>query len=136
MSELSQLSTQPLWDIFARICAIPHPSYHEQQLAEYIMGWAKTRGLEAERDQAGNILIRKAATPGMENRQPVALQAHLDMVPQKNDDTAHDFTKDPIQPYIDGEWVKARGTTLGADNGIGMASALAVLADDNVVHTR
>lgn len=70
----------------------------------------------------------------MENRKPVVLQAHLDMVPQKNNDTVHDFTKDPIQPYIDGEWIKARGTTLGADNGIGMASALAVLADDNVVH--
>ncbi len=70
----------------------------------------------------------------MENRKPVVLQAHLDMVPQKNNDTVHDFTKDPIQPYIDGEWVKARGTTLGADNGIGMASALAVLADENVVH--
>nr|WP_202628894.1 cytosol nonspecific dipeptidase [Cronobacter malonaticus] len=134
VSELSQLSPQPLWDIFAKICSIPHPSYHEEQLAEHIMGWAKEKGLFAERDQVGNILIRKPATAGMENRKPVVLQAHLDMVPQKNNDTVHDFTKDPIQPYIDGEWVKARGTTLGADNGIGMASALAVLADENVVH--
>ena len=134
MSELSQLSPQPLWDIFAKICSIPHPSYHEEQLAEHIMGWAKEKGLHAERDQVGNILIRKGATAGMENRKPVVLQAHLDMVPQKNNDTVHDFTKDPIQPYIDGEWVKARGTTLGADNGIGMASALAVLADDSVAH--
>ncbi|HDC4272191.1 TPA: cytosol nonspecific dipeptidase [Enterobacter cloacae] len=134
MSELSQLSPQPLWDIFAKICSIPHPSYHEEQLAEHIMGWAKEKGLHAERDQVGNILIRKPATAGMENRKPVVLQAHLDMVPQKNNDTVHDFTKDPIQPYIDGDWVKARGTTLGADNGIGMASALAVLADDNVQH--
>ncbi|HBR3278442.1 TPA: M20/M25/M40 family metallo-hydrolase, partial [Klebsiella pneumoniae] len=134
MSELSQLSPQPLWDIFAKICSIPHPSYHEEQLAEHIMGWAKEKGLHAERDQVGNILIRKGATAGMENRKPVALQAHLDMVPQKNNDTVHDFVKDPIQPYIDGEWVKARGTTLGADNGIGMASALAVLADDSVAH--
>ena len=130
MSELSQLSPQPLWDIFAKICSIPHPSYHEEQLAEHIMGWAKEKGLHAERDQVGNILIRIGATAGMENRKPVALQAHLDMVPQKNNDTVHDFVKDPIQPYIDGEWVKARGTTLGADNGIGMASALAVLADN------
>ncbi|VEB05555.1 aminoacyl-histidine dipeptidase [Klebsiella pneumoniae] len=76
------------------------------------MGWAKEKGLHAERDQVGNILIRKGATAGMENRKPVALQAHLDMVPQKNNDTVHDFVKDPIQPYIDGEWVKARGTTL------------------------
>ncbi|MGK3632858.1 cytosol nonspecific dipeptidase [Enterobacter cloacae] len=134
MSELSQLSPQPLWDIFAKICSIPHPSYHEEQLAEHIMGWAKEKGLHAERDQVGNILIRKPATAGMENRKPVVLQAHLDMVPQKNNDTVHDFTKDPIQPYIDGDWVKARGTTLGADNGIGMASALAVLADDSVQH--
>lgn len=134
MSELSQLSPQPLWDIFAKICSIPHPSYHEEQLAEHIMGWAKEKGLHAERDQVGNILIRKPATAGMENRKPVVLQAHLDMVPQKNNDTVHDFTKDPIQPYIDGGWVKARGTTLGADNGIGMASALAVLADDSVQH--
>ncbi len=134
MSELSQLSPQPLWDIFAKICSIPHPSYHEEQLAEHIMGWAKEKGLHAERDTVGNILIRKPATAGMENRKAVALQAHLDMVPQKNNDTVHDFTKDPIQPWIDGEWVKARGTTLGADNGIGMASALAVLADETVAH--
>ncbi|WP_226568370.1 beta-Ala-His dipeptidase [Mangrovibacter yixingensis] len=134
MSELSQLSPQPLWDIFAKICSIPHPSYHEEQLAEHILSWAKDKGLHAERDQVGNILLRKPATKGMENRKPVALQAHLDMVPQKNNDTVHDFTKDPIQPWIDGEWVKARGTTLGADNGIGMASALAVLADDSVEH--
>ncbi len=134
MSELSQLSPQPLWDIFAKICSIPHPSYHEEQLAAHIMGWAQEKGLFAERDSVGNILIRKPATAGMENRKAVVLQAHLDMVPQKNNDTVHDFTKDPIQPYIDGEWVKARGTTLGADNGIGMASALAVLADDSVAH--
>ena len=83
MSELSQLSPQPLWDIFAKICSIPHPSYHEEQLAEHIMGWAKEKGLHAERDQVGNILIRKGATAGMENRKPVALQAHLDMVRRK-----------------------------------------------------
>ncbi|WP_343464116.1 beta-Ala-His dipeptidase [Pantoea sp.] len=134
MSELSQLSPQPLWDIFAKICSIPHPSYHEEALAEYVVGWAKAQGFWVERDAVGNILIRKPATAGMENRTPVALQAHLDMVPQKNNDTVHDFTKDPIQPYVDGEWVKARGTTLGADNGIGMASALAVLADNSLTH--
>ena len=134
MSELSQLSPQPLWDIFAKICSIPHPSFHEEALAQHIMGWAAEKGIHAERDQVGNILLRKPAKPGMENRKPVVLQAHLDMVPQKNNDTVHDFTKDPIQPYVDGEWVKARGTTLGADNGIGMASALAVLADESVAH--
>ena len=134
MSELSQLSPQPLWDIFAKICSIPHPSYHEEALAVHILEWAKEKGIYTERDQVGNILLRKAATAGMENRKPVVLQAHLDMVPQKNNDTVHDFTTDPIQPYVDGEWLKARGTTLGADNGIGMASALAVLADPNVEH--
>ncbi|EAU0671674.1 cytosol nonspecific dipeptidase, partial [Salmonella enterica] len=105
MSELSQLSPQPLWDIFAKICSIPHPSYHEGQLAEHIVSWAKEKGLYVDRDQVGNILIRKPAAAGMENRKPVVLQAHLDMVPQKNSDTVHDFTTDPIQPYIDGEWV-------------------------------
>ncbi|WP_213994169.1 beta-Ala-His dipeptidase [Sodalis sp. dw_96] len=134
MSELTQLSPQPLWQIFDKICSIPHPSYHEDALAGHIIRWAQEKGLFAERDQAGNVLLRKPATPGYEKRRPVVLQAHLDMVPQKNSDTVHDFTRDPIQPYIDGDWVKARGTTLGADNGIGMASALAVLADDSVQH--
>lgn len=134
MSELSTLSPQPLWDIFAKICSIPHPSHHEEALASHILSWASEKGLFAERDAVGNILIRKPATKGMEDRKTVVLQAHLDMVPQKNNDTVHDFTKDPIQPYVDGEWIKAKGTTLGADNGVGMASALAVLADDTVKH--
>lgn len=134
MSELSQLSPQPLWDIFAKVCSIPHPSYHEEALAKHIVEWAQEKGIHAERDEVGNILLRKPATKGMENRKPVALQAHLDMVPQKNNDTVHDFTKDPIQPFIENGWVKARGTTLGADNGIGLASALAVIADDSVEH--
>nr|WP_277755691.1 beta-Ala-His dipeptidase [Rosenbergiella metrosideri] len=131
---MSQLSPQPLWDFFAKICSIPHPSYHEEALATYIVDWAKTQQFWCERDAVGNILIRKPATAGMENRKPVALQAHLDMVPQKNNATEHDFARDPIQPWVDGEWLKARGTTLGADNGIGMASALAVLADKTVEH--
>ena len=88
----------------------------------------------AERDEAGNVLIRKPATIGMENRTPVVLQAHLDMVPQANEGNPHDFTKDPIRPYIDGDWVKAKGTTLGSDNGIGLASTLAVLESDNIAH--
>ncbi|MGO2344900.1 MAG: beta-Ala-His dipeptidase [Providencia sp.] len=134
MSQLSKLSPQPLWDIFAKICSIPHPSKHEEALAAHIIEWSKQKGFHVERDQVGNILIRKPATAGYENRKAVVLQAHLDMVPQKNNDTVHDFTKDPIRPYVNGEWVTAEGTTLGADNGIGMASALAVLADDTVEH--
>ncbi|EKT59415.1 beta-Ala-His dipeptidase [Providencia sneebia] len=134
MSELAKLSPQPLWDIFAKICSIPHPSYHEEALATHIIEWSKQKGFHVERDQVGNILIRKPASKGYENRKAVVLQAHLDMVPQKNNDTIHDFTKDPIRPYVNGEWVTADGTTLGADNGIGMASALAVLADETVEH--
>jgi len=134
VSELTQLSPQPLWEIFAKICSIPHPSYHEEALASHIIRWAQEKGLHGERDAVGNILLRKPASQGYEKRRPVVLQAHLDMVPQKNNETLHDFTRDPIQPYVDGDWVKARGTTLGADNGIGMASALAVLADDSVQH--
>ncbi|NMU75663.1 M20/M25/M40 family metallo-hydrolase, partial [Vibrio parahaemolyticus] len=85
-------------------------------------------------DPTGNVFIKKPATPGMENKKAVVLQAHIDMVPQKNEDTEHDFTKDPIQPYIDGEWVTAKGTTLGADNGIGMASCLAVGGSKDMKH--
>lgn len=134
MSELSRLSPQPLWNIFAHICAIPHPSYHEEELAQYVLAFASERGWWSERDAVGNILIRKPATRGMEQCKPVVLQAHLDMVPQKNSTTVHDFTQDPIIPWVDGDWVAATGTTLGADNGIGMASALAVLSDDRVRH--
>ncbi|QHB18397.1 aminoacyl-histidine dipeptidase [Mannheimia pernigra] len=134
MSEISTLAPQLLWQWFDKVCAIPHPSYHENELAEFIVNWAKSKTFFVERDEAGNVLIRKPATVGMENRATIALQAHLDMVPQANAGTIHDFTKDPIQPYIDGDWVKAKGTTLGADNGIGLASCLAVLDSDDLAH--
>lgn len=134
MSEISTLSPTLLWQWFDKVCAIPHPSYHEEELAEFIVSWAKSKQFFVERDEVGNVLIRKAATQGMEDRATIALQAHLDMVPQANAGTVHDFTKDPIQPYIDGEWVKAKGTTLGADNGIGLASCLAVLESEDLAH--
>ncbi|QYJ87115.1 aminoacyl-histidine dipeptidase [Shewanella mesophila] len=134
MSTLSQLQPQALWQWFEQICAIPHPSKHEQALSQYIQNWAKDKGLSIVEDKVGNLIIKKPATPGMEDRKTVALQAHIDMVPQKNADKVHDFEKDPIEAYIDGEWVKAKGTTLGSDNGIGMASALAVLGSDNIPH--
>ncbi len=134
MSEISKLTPQPLWQFFDTICSIPHPSKHEEALAQYIIEWATGQGLDVRRDTTGNVFIKKPATLGMEDRKGVVLQAHIDMVPQKNEDTEHDFTKDPIQPYIDGEWVKAKGTTLGADNGIGMASCLAVLASNELKH--
>lgn len=134
MSEITTLQPELLWKWFDQICAIPHPSHHEDTLANFIVNWAKEKHFFAERDEAGNVLIRKPATVGMENRTPVVLQAHLDMVPQANEGNPHDFTKDPIRPYIDGDWVKAQGTTLGSDNGIGLASTLAVLESDNIAH--
>lgn len=134
MSSITELSPKLVWQWFDKICSIPHPSHHEQALADFIIQWAKQKQLWVEQDAVGNILIRKAATAGMEDHQPVALQAHLDMVPQANKNTAHNFLTDPIVPYVDGEWVKATGTTLGADNGIGMASCLAVLESNDVAH--
>ncbi|HIF9064956.1 TPA: aminoacyl-histidine dipeptidase [Photobacterium damselae] len=134
MSEISQLSPKALWQFFDKICSIPHPSKYEEQLAQYIVSFAQQEGLDVRRDNVGNVIIKKPATPGMEDRKGVVLQAHIDMVPQKNEDTAHDFLVDPIQPYVDGEWVTAKGTTLGADNGIGMATCLAVLAAKDIEH--
>ncbi|MBB1270163.1 aminoacyl-histidine dipeptidase [Shewanella sp. SR44-3] len=134
MSELTQLFPQPLWQWFAQICAIPHPSKHEQALSAYIQHWAKDKGLSIVEDSVGNLIIKKPAFAGMEDRKIVVLQAHLDMVPQKNADKVHNFETDPIEAYVDGDWVKARGTTLGSDNGIGMASALAILGSDTIKH--
>ncbi|WP_217512249.1 aminoacyl-histidine dipeptidase [Vibrio metschnikovii] len=133
-SEISSLSPTPVWQFFDKICSIPHPSKHEEALAQYIIDWATQQGLEVRRDPIGNVFIKKPATAGMEHKKGVVLQAHIDMVPQKNEDTQHDFATDPIQPYIDGEWVTAKGTTLGADNGIGMATCLAVLASNEIKH--
>lgn len=130
MSEIQTLQPALLWQWFDRICTIPHPSYAEEALACFIVNWAKAKHFFVERDEVGNILIRKPATAGMEDRQSIALQAHLDMVPQANEGISHDFLLDPIEPYIEGDWVRAKNTTLGADNGIGMASALAVLESD------
>ena len=133
-TSIRTLAPSLLWQFFDIICSIPHPSGHEAALRQWISDWAQAQGLTVIQDTVGNLIIRKAATPGMESRQGVILQAHMDMVPQANADTAHDFTTDPIQPYIDGEWVRARGTTLGADNGIGLSACLAVLADNKVQH--
>ncbi|MGF1685972.1 aminoacyl-histidine dipeptidase [Photobacterium japonica] len=134
MSEISQLSPQPVWQFFDQICSIPHPSKHEEQLAQHIIQFAQSEGLDVRRDAVGNVFIKKPATPGMENRKGVVLQAHIDMVPQKNEETEHNFETDAIKPYIDGEWVTAEGTTLGADNGMGMAACLAVLAAKDIEH--
>lgn len=138
MTTLSHLSPSKLWQIFEHICAIPHPSKHEEKISAWIQTWSQALGLAIKEDNVGNLLIAKPATQGMENRKAVILQAHMDMVPQKNSDKQHDFLTDAIEPLIiqeEGEtWVTANGTTLGADNGIGLASALAILASDDIAH--
>ncbi|WP_286270570.1 aminoacyl-histidine dipeptidase [Thalassotalea hakodatensis] len=134
MSQLAELSPSILWQLFEQLCQIPRPSKHEQRVSTWIQQWATSLNLEVSEDSVGNLLIRKPAATGMENKKGVILQAHMDMVPQKNNDKEHDFLNDPIEAYIDGEWVTANGTTLGADNGIGLVSALAVLASSDIAH--
>lgn len=131
---LSTLKPKFVWQIFNDICKIPRPSHHEQMITKYIVDFANAHHIDCKIDKVGNILLSKPATKDMEDCPTIALQAHMDMVPQKNEGTEHDFLVDPIQAYIDGEWVKAKGTTLGADNGVGLASALAVLVDPSVEH--
>ena len=131
---LSTLTPQPVWHWFSQLCSIPHPSKYEEAIAQHIVKWAQSKSLAVTRDTVGNIIIKKPASPGYENRKGVIMQAHLDMVPQKNNDTDHDFLTDPILPYIDGEWVTAKGTTLGADNGIGLCTTLAIFGDNTLEH--
>lgn len=134
MSELLNLEPKGLWKHFDKICSIPHPSKHEEKIVAALVEFAKANNIEYKVDETGNVIMRKPASKGMENRKGVILQAHVDMVPQKNNDTKHDFEKDPILPRINGEWVCATGTTLGADNGIGVSAALAVLEDKELIH--
>lgn len=130
----SSLQPERLWFFFNEICKIPHASRKEQQLASWIMEQGKNFGLETFTDKAGNILVRKPATPGKEKLPVVILQSHMDMVCEKNSDTEHNFDTDPIRPRIEGEWIKAHGTTLGADDGIGVAAMLAIMEAGNLVH--
>ena len=133
-SEIETLQPEAVWRHFSAICKIPRPSGHLEKITQYILDFGKNLGLETVLDEAGNVLIRKPATPGMENRKPVVLQGHMDMVPQKNADKVHNFETDPITSYIDGEWGTANGTTLGADNGIGISSILAILESETLKH--
>ncbi len=133
-SVLGHLKPELVWYHFEEICKYPRPSKKEEKIAEYVVSVGKRLGLQVEKDKFGNIVIRKPATPGKENLKTVVLQGHIDMVCEKNRDVEHDFDNDPIYPYIDGDWVKAKGTTLGADNGIGVACALAVLEAKDVEH--
>ncbi len=134
MSDIRKLEPKQLWNFFYEITQIPHPSKKEQKLADFIVRFGKEHKLETVVDKVGNVIIRKPAAKGMEKRKGVILQTHLDMVPQKNSDKKHDFEKDPIQTLIEGEWVKANGTTLGSDNGIGVAATLTVLASKDLIH--
>ena len=134
MSTILQLAPQNVWKHFYSLTQIPRPSGHMEKITKFLIDFGKGLGLESFADGVGNVIIRKPATPGMENRKGIILQAHMDMVPQKNNDTIHDFTTDPIETYVDGDWVKAKGTTLGADNGLGVAAIMAVLEDNNLKH--
>ena len=134
MSSITTLEPRIVWEQFDAITQIPRPSKKEGKIIAFLVDFAKRHGLEYRKDAIGNVVICKPATPGFEQRPTVVLQSHMDMVCEKNSDMEFDFEKDAIRPYIDGEWVKAEGTTLGADCGIGMAAALAVLIDPSVEH--
>src|SRR5665648_978935 len=132
--EIANIEPKAVWENFYKLTQVPRPSKKEEKIQAFMVDFGKSLGLVTEKDSVGNVLIRKPATAGMENRKGIILQGHLDMVPQKNSGTAHDFEKDPIDAFIDGDWVRARGTTLGADNGIGVAAAMAVLASKDIAH--
>lgn len=134
MSDIRNLEPKKLWSFFYEITQIPRPSRKEQKIVEYMKEFGKKHNLETIVDKVGNVIIRKPATKGMENRKGVIFQTHLDMVPQKNTAKKHDFEKDPIETIIDGEWVRANETTLGSDNGIGVAAAMSVLASTDLEH--
>ena len=125
---------QKVFDIFAQICKVPRPSKHEEQISRWLQSFAAAHGIECVADEAMNVIMRVPATPGYEDREGVILQAHMDMVCEKNGDVAHDFMTDPIETYIDGEWLKAQGTTLGGDDGIGISMALAAITDPELPH--
>ena len=129
MRSFSDLAPQPLWNYFSEILKVPRPSKKEEKIIAWLLEFAAVHGLEAKRDDAGNVLISKPAVPGREKAPVVVLQTHMDMVCEKNNDVSHDFSKDPIPLTIEGDKLTAKGTTLGADTGIGVAITLAILKD-------
>lgn len=131
---IKDLKPSGIWNYFYEITQIPRPSKKEEKIIAYLLEFAKKHNLEVKKDDAGNVLITKPATKGKENLPTVILQGHVDMVCEKNSGTKHDFDNDPIETYVDGEWLKAKGTTLGADNGMGVAAALTILASDTIEH--
>lgn len=133
-NDIRNLEPKALWNNFYSLTQIPRPSGKKEQIGKFLVEFGKSLGLETIQDEIGNVLVRKPATPGMEDRKAVVLQAHMDMVPQKNSNVNHNFETDPIQASIDGEWVHANQTTLGADNGIGAAAAMAILQSKGIPH--
>ncbi|MCQ2205018.1 MAG: aminoacyl-histidine dipeptidase [Bacteroidales bacterium] len=132
--DIRELEPRNVWGSFYDVTRVPRPSKREQKMVAFIEDFAKKNGLPYKKDEVGNIVIFKAASKGCENRRPLVLQSHIDMVCEKNADVEHDFDNDPIEAIIDGEWVRAKGTTLGADDGMGVACELAVLKDDSLMH--
>ena len=133
-TEIKNLNPECIWRNFHALTQIPRPSGHLDKVQQFLLDFAKEAGVEAFKDPADNIVMRKPATPGMENRKGIIMQAHMDMVPQKSPEIEHDFVNDPIQTYIEDGWVKAKGTTLGADNGLGVAAIMAVMEDKTLKH--
>lgn len=134
MSEIKNLKPECVWRQFHALTQVPRPSGHLEKIQQFLLGFAKEAGVEAFKDEADNIVMRKQASPGMENRKGIILQAHMDMVPQKAPESNHNFATDPIETWIDGDWVKAKNTTLGSDNGMGVAAILAVMEDKALKH--
>ena len=133
-TDILKLQPAIVWQYFKEILEIPRPSKKEEKIISYLLKFGNEQNLETNQDEIGNVLIRKPATPGMENLKSVVLQSHIDMVCEKNSDKVHDFDNDPIESVIDGDWVTANGTTLGADDGIGIAAQLAILASKDIEH--
>ena len=134
MNEIQNLQPECIWRNFYKLTQVPRPSGHLEKIQQFLLEFGQQAGVETFKDPAGNIVFRKPATPGMENRKGIILQAHMDMVPQKTPESTHNFETDPIQPWIDGEWVRAKGTTLGADNGLGVASIMAIMEAKDLQH--
>lgn len=134
MSDIKNLQPQAIWKNFYLLTQVPRPSGHLEKIQKFLLDWAKKKGIEAILDEAGNVLMRKPATPGMEDCKVVTLQGHMDMVPQKSPESNHNFETDPIEAYIDGDWVRAKNTTLGADDGMAVATIMAIMEANDIQH--
>lgn len=134
MNEIKNLKPECIWRNFDLLTQVPRPSGHLDKIRKFLLDFAEKAGVEAFQDPAGNIVMKKPASPGMENRKGIILQAHMDMVPQKSPASAHNFETDPIETHIEGDWVYANNTTLGADDGMGVAAIMAIMEDKTLKH--